>query len=239
MRKYIKWGDKPAGEDTDTLVLTTSGKRFVDIRIYLPASPSEPPLPCSSALPLSRLEWGFAGTSLPSPAVYSSTPGNEHEISKPAHTVWTHWVDNKTTEEVKDEGDMYPQPNGETMEYGSMINPKTGREEKYEECWVDIEAGTVYGEERRRSWVLKTEDQGRGARGMVARIGRYVQAVVRREGEFSVGRWVWSAGQGWEVVVEIGRTALPSGIMAHKVSLGQKFEGADGLEWTCVESVAW
>jgi hypothetical protein len=55
--------------------------------------------------------------------------------------VWEHWVDSKVTnaEEVKDEGDMFLQDNGEVLESGNMVNPETGKVEKYEECWVDLD----------------------------------------------------------------------------------------------------
>ncbi|KAK0117524.1 holocytochrome c synthase [Cadophora gregata] len=246
-RKFIKWGDNPAGENTDTLVLTTAGKHFVDIRIYLPTSPSEPSLPSLAPLPLSRLEWGFAGTASPTPATYSSVPGHEKEIVKPAHTVWTHWVDNKTTEEVRDEGDMVPSGSGdggevsrEVMEYGRMENPATGKVEAYEECWVDLEIGKVDGEEEFRSWVLRAEDEEGGVRGVIARVGVYIQGVLRRGEEFSVGRWMWDSERGWQPVVEAGRALVPRGMFSQEeFVLGQKLVGGDGVEWACVESFSW
>ncbi|KAI9051308.1 hypothetical protein LZ554_005409 [Drepanopeziza brunnea f. sp. 'monogermtubi'] len=239
-RKFIKWGDAPAGEDTDTLVLTTAGKHFVDIRIYLPRTASEPCLPASSPLPISRLEWGFAGTSNPTPAAYAA----DGTLATPAHTVWTHWVDSRTTAETRDEGVMYPQASGETMEYGAMINPASGKEETYEECWVDLDAGLVDGEDGLQSWVLRTEDAEKGIRGVMVRVGRYAQAVLRRGGgEFGVARWVWrDAGKGWESVVQIGSLDedVPRGMLgAGDVKLGQTYEGSGGLQWSCVESFAW
>ncbi|CZT42915.1 uncharacterized protein RSE6_02875 [Rhynchosporium secalis] len=239
-RKFIKWGDKPAGENTDTFVLTTAGKHFVDLRIYLPTTEAEPSIPSLASLPITRLEWGFAGTSSPTPAVYSSVPGHETEIIKPSHTVWTHWVDNKTTDEVQDEGDMYPQPDGTTMEYGAMVNPESGEVEKYEECWVDFEVGKVDGEEEFRSWVLRTEDEEGGIRGVLARVGVFVQGALRRGEEISVGRWMWDSERGWQPVVEIGKAFIPRGIFTHEqVVLEQNLVASDGLKWTCVESFSW
>ncbi|PVH79893.1 hypothetical protein DL98DRAFT_492174 [Cadophora sp. DSE1049] len=243
-RKFIKWGDSPASENTDTLVLTTAGKHFVDIRIYLPTSPNQPSLPALAPLPLSRLEWGFAGTASPTPAMYSNVPGHEKEIVKPAHTVWTHWVDNKTMEEVRDEGDMVPSGNGncETMEYGKMENPATGEVEAYEECWVDLEIGRVDGEGdgEFRSWVLRAEDVEGGVRGVIARVGVYIQGVLRRGEDISVGRWIWDSEKGWQPVVEVGKALVPRGVFSQEgIVLGQKLNGSDGLEWACVESYSW
>jgi len=48
---------------------------------------------------------------------------------------------------VKDEGDMYPQDNGEVLEYGAMVNPEKGVIEKYQEYWVDLEPKRVGTEE--------------------------------------------------------------------------------------------
>jgi hypothetical protein len=135
-----------------TLVLTTAGKHYVDIRIFLPENPSSPSIPTSPLLPISRLEWGFAGTAL-------STPSSD---TKPAHTIWTHWVDSKSIEEVRDEGDMHPQPNGEVLEYGEMVNPVKDKVEKYEECWVDLEPRVVGDEGVKRSWVIRTEGKEGG-----------------------------------------------------------------------------
>lgn len=162
------------------------------------------------------------------------------ELERPAHTVWTHWVDSRTTEEVRDEGDMFPQPRGETLEYGAMVNPATGKEERYEECWVDLEAGAVDGEQECQSWVFRAEDREGGVRGVMARVGRYVQAVVRRGEEFGVARWMWSAEMGWASTVEIGRAEVPGELLtAVEVKPGEKRVGSDGLQWSCVESFAW
>jgi hypothetical protein len=227
IRKYIKWGDDPAGENTDTLVLTTAAKYFVDVRIFLPTSSTPPTNTIES------LEWGFAGTA-------NSTPA-QGEI--PAHTEWSHWVDSKTTEVVRDEGDMYPQKNGEVLEYGSMVNPAKGVVEKYEECWVDLSTRVIPPEKEFISWVMKCEDVERETKGMVIRIGEYIQGMLRKGDDISIGRWIWSEEDGWRKAVDIGGfgTVVPSEVLRidADVRLGDKRKGGEGLEWKCIEVFSW
>ena len=151
-------------------------------------------------------------------------------------------MDSKTTEEVRDEGDMVPSEmvKGETIEYGRMENPGTGELEAYEECWVDLEIKKVDGEGEIRSWVLRAEDVDAGVRGVIARVGVYIQGVLRRGEDVSVGRWIWDVEKGWQPVAEIGRALVPRGLFSQEeVVLGQKLVGDDGLEWACVESYSW
>lgn len=123
---------------------------------------------------------------------------------------------------------MHPQPNGEVLEYGVMVNPGKGVEEKYEECWNDLE---IEGE--KKGWVLKVEDEGEGVKGMLIRIGGTVQGVLRRVAEVSVGRW-----KEGERVVGIGRLELPRGL-GKVVKEGDNFIGEEGLVWVCVETFEW
>lgn len=80
---------------------------------------------------------------------------------------------------------MYPvEGSNEVLEKGAMVNPSTGVVEAYEEVWVDLEL-----EERGVSWVLRTEDERVGVRGVIARIGGFVSGVLRRGEDVSVARW--------------------------------------------------
>lgn len=195
--------------------MTSPRKHYVDTRILLPTD---------STGTLTTIDWAFAGTS-------STTPATD---DKPAHTVWTHWVDSTTPdgEAVKDEGDMITLANGNTVERGEMVNPKTGKMERYEESWADIRPiGESFG------WVVKA--QGEGARGMVVRIGGFAQAVLRRRSEVGIKRWRFVGGtQGWEPIVEIGFCDVPDELFGEKCSSmveGDKFTGSNVLEWICVE----
>ena len=138
---------------------------------------------------------------------------------------------------------MYTQANGEVLERGEMRNPASGEVEAYEECWVDLGIGRVIGEkgEGWRSWVLKTSEGAReGTRGMIVRIGEWMQGVLRRGESVGVVRWMWSAEEGWRKVAAIGELDVPSAVRGVvEVSLGDRFVGREGLEWECVESYSW
>ncbi|RDL41726.1 Uncharacterized protein BP5553_01705 [Venustampulla echinocandica] len=230
-----------------TLVLTSAAKYFVDTRIYLPTSPSEACLPTSVQLPDSRLEWGFAGTAKSTAAIYNPDTA---ELEKAAHTEWTHWVDNKTTEEVRDEGYMYPKDDGsdEVLELGEMVNPARGQVEKYEECWVDLDSVMIPGDQQFLSWVLRTvergSDEGEVVKGMIMKVGQYVQGVLRKGEEFGVRRWNWGVENdvsGWRSTARIGQLDFPIGEdnLGMKMLPGIKIKGADGIEWECVEVFNW
>jgi hypothetical protein len=197
------------------------------------------------------LEWGFAGTAQSTPAIYK--PGT-NEIEKPSHTVWTHWVDSKTTEEVRDEGDMWPRDDGSggVVERGSMVNPASGKVESYEEIWADLEL-----ESKGMCWVLKTESDG--VKGMMIRVGNYIQGVLRKGPSVNVGSWgKLETGQGearrreWKQVVLIGMWDMPgplgdlgigSGVgdkfMSGSFTIGEPSKSEDALEWECVEFFEW
>ena len=135
---------------------------------------------------------------------------------------------------------MYPQSDGEVLEYGAMVNPKKGTVENYEECWLDLEAGRVGDEPGYTSWVLRCEDDGRGVKGMLIRIGEHIQGVMRKSKEISVGRWKWTAEQGWSNSVVLGELEPPSVVFGRgPVKEGDIMKGSDELEWVCIEKFTW
>jgi hypothetical protein len=163
-----------------TLVLTSPKKHYVDVRVLLPSGEGNA---------FSQLEWAFAGTSQSTPAERLG-PGDA--ISKPAHTVWSHWIDSDTLEEVKDEGDMRPQADGTVLETGTMTNLETGGEMTYEELWEDLEANVVGREKEKICLVLRMEEPEKEARGYLIRIGEYIQGLVRSGDQVTAIRWQYS-----------------------------------------------
>jgi len=203
-RQGIAWGFSPAYEDTSTLVLTSRGSRFIDIRFTLDGDPTG-----GSAY------WAFAGTSETSfPSASKTSAGgdgkaenNAVEIPCMAHCVWKHEIDNRNMgHSYSDEGDLYLLDNGECIEIGMMANPESGRLEMYKEYWMNIEF-----EKDSPCVVAKTEQrtgQEKGA-GMVIKVGNHCQAIFQRQsasaeeagraGEVHVERW-WrgrEAEAGW------------------------------------------
>lgn len=138
---------------------------------------------------------------------------------------------------------MYPQPDGKTIEKGSMINPADGHITDYEELWSDLEPKAVLsqttGENRRICAVLVLEDDANKARGMVVRVGQYAQGVLRVGEEVDVERWEWEEGKerGWRRAVKIGGFFQPCGavMMEEGLKVGREVKWGEGWVWKCVE----
>ena len=83
-----------------------------------------------------------------------------------------------------------------------MVNPATGVETEYEEVWEAPRGGN---EGLGEVVVLRTVGGGGEGeeRGMVVRVGGYVQGVLRTGERVDVGRWK-RRGVGWEVVARMG-----------------------------------
>jgi hypothetical protein len=194
-RRGIARGFDPPYEDTDTLVLTSTHGRFIDIRFNIGEFPTA-----------GDAYWAFSGTSnttFPSDpqALKRLKPGspgkNAVEIPCMAHCVWEHEIDSRRMGAAdKDEGDLYLLENGECIEIGMSQNPMTGEMEMYKEYWTALEVtpGTI-------CVVAATVQQRRQEKGtgMVVRIGNYCQAIFQsksisaekenRIGEVHVERW--------------------------------------------------
>jgi len=217
--------------------LTSRNKYYVDVRVYKPTDAGQPFLPNepSDSQSITRLEWGFAGQSVSTPADYDTG-----ELRRPAHTVWSHWVDSKTLDEVKDEGDMYPQANNEVLEKGAMANPSTGKITDYEELWQDLDPILVGSEEMYISFVLKLEEPSAKARGLVIRIGEWIEGVLRVGDAISVARWQWTGKGGWKRVVAIGELDLPLDVFKESsIREGGTFETTSHFRWACIEAYNW
>ncbi|KAI9837154.1 MAG: hypothetical protein M1837_003115 [Sclerophora amabilis] len=139
----------------------------------------------------------------------SKFPGSPHSgiglqsPLPPMHSVWDHWVDSRTPNPAKDEGDLWPQPSGSILEKGEMINPHTGKLTEYEELWADEEPQATGYDCQRVSAVLVMECESNagapGTRGMVIRVGQWCQGIMVGGGEAENGggravdieRWTW------------------------------------------------
>ncbi|EMR68604.1 hypothetical protein UCREL1_4382 [Eutypa lata UCREL1] len=211
IREYIRWLPDPPSENTSTLVLTSPGRRFVDIRMLKTAKGGGG----GGEKEETEIEWAFAGTSSSSEETRAETGA----LVK--HSVWRHFVDSRTrdAESVVDEADMFPHSEGggggggggdgdgdddggsHALEKGRMVNPDTGRETDYEEMWRDVEPRAVpslsngSGDDddggKIRSLVLELRDDGAGRRGLVVCLGRYCQGVVRDGDAFALEQWEW------------------------------------------------
>lgn len=125
---------------------------------------------------------------------------------------------------------MYPQPDGSTLEIGSMVNPDTGRDTPYEEIWDDEDPQPTTSEQV--CAVLKYED-GKD-RGMVVRLGRYCQGFLKTSSNMSLERWEWQDSRAVRTV-RIGSEELPCGETLTRVyKLGEEVT-IGSKKWTVVE----
>lgn len=141
---------------------------------------------------------------------------------------------------VKDEGDMYPQPDGRTLEKGSMVNPSTGKLTDYQEMWRDLDPVATIHEDRdevKACVVLMLEDNAHKAKGMVVRVGQFCQGVLRIGHRFSLERWDWKGKEeGWKRAVRIGDFWLPCGVATEEGTLKMDGEVKYGeFVWKVVE----
>ena len=176
-------------------------------------------IPGSSG-PLSSVDWAIAGTS-------SSCAREDGGVPR---SRWHHWIDSRTVDvdQLVDEGDMYPQPDGSTLEKGRMVNPPTGHETDYEELWRSetIEAvpcgppgmGTGAGDAAVVCVVLQLQldeqDSSPAKRGMVVRLGQYCQGLLRNgkgPEDVTVERLRWDAANAcWNTVFKVGHGKMPT-----------------------------
>lgn len=195
VRQHIRWVPAPASEPTSTIVLTSPGRYFVDVRILVGPGPEA-----------GRLDWAFAGSS-------SSKPGQEAGVR---HAVWKHWVDSSTHDaaSVRDEADVREASDdvGTELETGRMVNPTTGLEADYEEAWVSVDAvRTGFQTETPPPYaVMRVCDDERRVRGMVVRVGQFCQGILRVGDAVTVERWEWRSDGGWTLSARFGERKLPT-----------------------------
>ncbi|KAI5457427.1 hypothetical protein BGZ63DRAFT_408166 [Mariannaea sp. PMI_226] len=229
IREHIRWLPDEASEPTSTIVLTSPGLRFIDLRIFRPEGVEGAWSGQEDALPLDRLDWGIAGNS-------SSWHRDDGKGGQILRCQWRHWISSRTTnpESAADEGDMFPQETpGLTLEVGSMENPATGKDTPYEELWRDADPAPTTTSAA-RCVVLQFQSET-GARGSVIRLGQYCQGI-RRDGErVSVERWEFDGG--WKRTIKMGDGELPCEmVLDDKLAVKVDEEVKVGSEvWKAVE----
>jgi hypothetical protein len=192
-------------ERTSTLVLNGGGTSalFTDFR-PLRAAPAE-------------CEWAFAGVKT---------------ILPDGRTCWTHDVDSRRAhtvpggeEEAPDVGACETLPNGDEIERGEMVNPATGRIERYEELW---RADSLPAGSRVRVLVRRDLAAAR-VRGVFIRVASWAQLVTEDDaGRVGARRWR---------LPEDGQWLLES---TYGPVLDAPSPAADGHDgWDIVEDYIW
>lgn len=192
-------------ELTCTVVLNGGGATnlYTDFRPFL-----EDPSDC---------EWAFAGVK---------------SYLEDGRCSWGRIVDNRSGGEdaPPDIGRCETLPNGDELETGEMLNPETGRVEKYEEVWRDdkLPSGT-------RVVVLQLR-KGEEVRGVFIQVGNWAQGVVR--GETGVTARRWRHDSAWECLASYGNEKQWLPALDGKSDLNSmKYAGParDGWQWDAAE----
>ncbi|KAI0714225.1 hypothetical protein C8Q72DRAFT_205859 [Fomitopsis betulina] len=240
-RVWIRWGNGEPYENTSTLVLTAPSQTFLDVRVIKP--PLQPAVgTVEHSIDTSRLEWAFSGI---------ATTEYREGI---CHKTWTHHIDSRSAygaEPPIDEGDMFPESDGVLCrEKGSMINPETGKMSEYEEMWESVEPHATGTDTGKWCLVATVASEEHKARGMLIRVGQFVQCLLIVNDEVNVERWVYtdagSSGddhlKGWACTVKLGSHVLPCARL-FKVEEQKKGirlqEGTQPWVWIVTEKVSW
>jgi hypothetical protein len=265
-RDYIRRNSGPCTEPTSTLVLTSKSGWYIDVRILLPE-----PRPDAGqreklkkvfkdgdiddaeffeeakggSLTVERLDWAFSGQSHATPA-----KGKEPGFSK-----WEHWLDSKTGWDEppeEDEGLMYPQDDGRTLEKGGSVNPDTGEENTYEEMWRDVKIGksSTWPSNNWCCVTLVLEQPEKKSRGSIMRLGSYCQGVKKVGEEFCAERWKYEypdecKGGKWCLLARVGKGKVGCEVLFSKdnedekelgemIKVGKRLDIA-GDEWKVTE----
>lgn len=235
-------------EPTNTLVLTSPRKTFVDLRYLKPIDPASPPLPNHGST--SRLEWGFAGTSSSVPVPLA--PSNPSLATIPVtHSTWRHWLDSRFAAQPSaaipaDEGDMYTLSSSLTLEHGHAFHPHLDRVAGHEELWRDVDAASTDASGGKVCVVLRCCDDGEGVRGVVVRVGQFCQGIVVSGGMVATERWEWEdpgeeqEEMGWRRTARSGDAFLPCAVTfrPERVGEGGRVRAA-GVEWVVEEAWEW
>lgn len=223
-RISLQWIPEPPHEYTDTLVLTTKGLHFVDIRI-------KTPLPVDAKGTDANIDWVITGVEHPIEG--TSKVEFRHDIN--SHLKLNHG-------EAYDVGDFKEIENGDRSETGTMENWNTGVMQKYEEIWRTIDPLASKPDDYVRDvnensasapCIAYHLDQD-GFLGKCVRIGNFAQGALLNHSTNKVScvRWFKSEND-WCVVFE-------SGDEVTKIPRGEDKEGevveVEGLKWKVVES---
>lgn len=210
-RISIQWGQSEPSEPTDTLVLTSPGSHYVDVRLLKKdRSP----------------QWVFTGK------VIESINDNGEQVQ-----TFTHEVDS-TNQEIMDSGVFSLLENGDEKETGRMKNPETGLEDDYIEIWRQLDpserkALRAPPEPTKdvKSFVLVKMDSQGSVAGKIIRIGNWTQGVAKDQGEIHYVRVFHDSTElSLEIIDKVGH--WPRELLELK---NAKIGMAIG-EWTVIEA---
>ena len=153
---------------------------------------------------------------------------------------------------------MYDVGGGNTLEKGTMKHPQTGKQCDYEELWGDVAVEAIGEDKPNVSVVLKVEDEDKGYKGMVVRVGGWCQGISRGKQGVVVERWKWkglaevegwrpgtSPGEkpekgGWERIARLGDGDVPceATFAVEDLREGMRIGGGE-VKWEVMETFQW
>jgi hypothetical protein len=175
-RVGLQWEDGDLQEHTNTYVVTSLEKHFVDIRLHKPGSSHELPF-----------EWAFCGVA--HPVEQGSRPNLS--IVTYTHDIDSRYIAARVANQENPEQYLSPDTgrfkpadeNGIERETGQMLNPTSGRIENYVELWqhMDPLSGEPInphrGSDEFEITVLATVP-GQGFKGKIVRVGNFIQGIL-------------------------------------------------------------
>lgn len=237
--------------------MTSPAGRFVDIRILRPhdlcvATPNPPfaallqeANDAADKYQSPALDWAFAGTSTRTVTRHAISATGEGELSR---AQWTHSIDSLEVDaaQVDDQGDCRVYFNSELAvmmeeELGEGRNPATGEMQVYRETWALPEPDFLSSKSpaQRVCYVLQLDEPSQDAKGLLVRVGAWVQGIVRRgEHVSTVRQHVVLHDDGSESVDQDIRVG-PNAHEFPAVPLAD-FSPQDGHDkWVFVERTTW
>jgi hypothetical protein len=138
-----------------------------------------------------------------------------------------------------------------TLEHGFAFHPHLGRVAGHEELWRDVDARSTSSAETNICVVLRCQDDAVGVRGVVVRVGQFVQGILMEGGEVTCERWEFQFGDDgkdkgaeeevqWKRTARTGDSFLPCAVAFRPqvLSLGGRAMYA-GFEWLVEEVWEW
>lgn len=224
-RVSLRFPPGPPTELSTTLVLNGGGATnlFTDFRPFM-----DDPRAC---------EWAFAGEK-----IYL-----EDDLCQ-----WSHLVDSRTIDDheataaMPDIGRCQVLSNGDELEIGEMVNPASGKVEKYEEVWRAeyIPLGAQVEVLQSRRVVPNRSDPAVDVvHGIFVRIGNWAQGIARTKSGVVATRWHFD--QAWRRVACYGSDLHLLPQPRDTTVSGTSFDGLFSQEmdnqwsWISVENYQW
>lgn len=197
-----------------------------------------------------------ATTAVASPK--SQSPNCKTPTLRPTKRMtWHHHIDSRYpigSSIPTDTGLIYPLNETQTIEIGCAVSfpgfPK-GSCTNYEELWEDLDIHATRhddGSNKKVCVVLRTQDVSPDqdpARGIVIRLGQFVQGILRKGESVTVERWELlktesDADATWKRTFKLGPEGLPCAAAQREedLELGMKIDML-GYEWEVAELIEW